>query len=134
MYSALYRSFSFVGLAIASDLGIAANCIVTAVLLHQSKLVAGDELPWKELGKAAATAVAAGLVSLQIARVVPIANSRVADVKALGLITVTWAAATAAGLWLLRSQLPRDLRRRRGTIYPRVAESQAEQLAKGIDP
>jgi putative peptidoglycan lipid II flippase len=134
MYSALYRSFSFVGLAIASDLGIAANCIVTAVLLHQRKLVAADELYWKELGKAAATAVAAGLLSWQIARVVPLANSRIADVKALGLITVTWAAATAAGLWLMRSQLPRDLRRRRGTIYPRVAESQAEQLTKGIEP
>jgi putative peptidoglycan lipid II flippase len=134
MYSALYRNFSFVGLAIASDLGIAANCIVTAVLLHQRKLVAGDELHWKELGKAALTAAAAGLVSLQIARVVPIANSRVADIEDIGLITVTWAAATAAGLWLLRSQLPRDLRRRRGTIYPRVAESQAEQFAKGIEP
>jgi putative peptidoglycan lipid II flippase len=134
MYSALYRSFSFVGLAIASDLGIAANCIVTALLLHQRKLVAADELHWKELGKAAATAVASGLLSLQIARVVPISNSRMADVKALGLITVTWAAATAAGLWLMRSRLPRDLRGRRGITYPRVAESEAEQLTKGIEP
>jgi len=50
------------------------------------------------------------------------------------LITLTWAGAVAAGLWLTRSKLPGDLRRRKGTIYPRVAERQAEELSKGIEP
>src|SRR5437899_12731193 len=36
------------------------------------------------------------------------------------LLTLTWAAAVAAGLWLLRSDLPRDLRRRKKTAYPRA--------------
>ena len=73
-------------------------------------------------------------LSYQVARVLLVNNSRVADLKALGLITVTWAGAVAAGLWLTRSSLPGDLRRRKPTTYPRVAEEQAEELSKGIEP
>jgi hypothetical protein len=54
--------------------------------------------------------------------------------KALGLISVTWAGAVAAGLWITRSSLPGDLRRRKPTAYPRVAERQAEELGKGMEP
>ncbi len=63
-----------------------------------------------------------------------IAGSRSADVEALGLIAITWAGAVAAGLWLTRSQLPGDLRRRKGTGIPHVVERQAEELSKGIQP
>jgi len=63
-----------------------------------------------------------------------ITGSRVADVEALALICITWAGAVAAGLWLTRSQLPGDLRRRKGSVLPRVAERQAEELTKGIAP
>src|SRR6058998_1592021 len=38
VYSALYRTFSAVGLVIASDLGIAANCLGIAFLLHRRNL------------------------------------------------------------------------------------------------
>ena len=48
-----------VGLALASDVGIAANCLAMAILVHQRKLVPWTELQWKELGKATITAVAA---------------------------------------------------------------------------
>src|SRR5580700_3883096 len=51
MYSALFHAFSTVGLAIASDVGIAANTLALAILLHQRKLVPTDELQWMELGK-----------------------------------------------------------------------------------
>src|ERR1700688_4817962 len=34
-YRALYHPFSAIGLALASDLGIAANCLAMAILLHQ---------------------------------------------------------------------------------------------------
>jgi hypothetical protein len=54
-------------------------------------------------------------------------GSRIVDLLQLGLISVTWAAATAAGLWLLRSQLPNDLRRRK-TAYPAVAEGGSREI------
>ena len=133
MYSALYRAFSTVGLAMASDLGIVANTLALAVLLHRRKLVRIDELNWGEIGKAGITALIAGLLSYQAGRIVMANNSRSADLKALGLVALTWAAATAAGLWLTRSQLPHDLQRRKATSYPRVAEQQAEDLSGGME-
>jgi hypothetical protein len=65
---------------------------------------------------------------------VMVSGNRIADLEALGLIAITWAAAVAAGLWLTRSRLPGDLRRREETPYPRVAEAQAEELSAGIEP
>jgi putative peptidoglycan lipid II flippase len=134
MYSALYRAFSTVGLAMASDLGIVANTLALALLLHRRQLVRIPDLRWREIGKAGVTALAAGLLSYQVARIVKVSNSRAADVKALGLIAITWGAAVAAGLWLTNSSLPGDLRRRKPTAYPRVAERQAEELSAGIEP
>jgi len=134
IYSALHRHFSTVGLAMASDLGIVANTLALAFLLHRRQLVRVSELHWGEIGKAGITAVVAGLLSYQVARVVLVSNSRMADLKALGLITITWAGAIAAGLWLTRSSLPGDLRRREPTSYPRVAEVQAADLSGGIEP
>ncbi len=133
LYAALYHKYSVVGLAIASDLGITANCLAMAILLNQRKLIPIAQLPWKELGKATITAVIAGILSFQIARTVRITGSRVADVRAVGLILVTWAGAVAAGLWITRSKLPQALRRRKGAIYPRVAEQQAEG-SSGLEP
>jgi putative peptidoglycan lipid II flippase len=133
MYSALYRAFSTVGLAMASDFGIVANTLALAILLHRRKLVRIGELNWSEIGKAGITALIAGLLSYQVGRIVMANNSRSADLKALGLIALTWAAATAAGLWLTRSQLPHDLQRRKATSYPRVAEQQGEDLSRGLE-
>jgi len=134
MYSALYRTYSTVGLAIASDLGIVANTLVIAILLHRRSLVRANELPWGELGKATLTALAAGLLSYRVASGVMLHGSRAADLESVGLITITWAGATAAGLWLTRSQLLNSLLSRKGTVYPHVAERQAEELSKGIEP
>jgi putative peptidoglycan lipid II flippase len=134
IYSALYRTFSTAGLAIASDLGIVANTLALAILLHRRKLVPADQLPWGELGKAGITAAVAGLLSYQVARLVMVSGNRTADLEALGLIAITWGAAVAAGLWLTRSTLPSHLRRRKTTPYPRVAEAQAEELSAGIEP
>jgi putative peptidoglycan lipid II flippase len=134
MYSVLYRAFSTAGLAIASDLGIVANTLVLAILLHRRKLVPLNQLPWGELGKAGITAVVAGLLSYEVARLVTVRGNRIADLEALGLIAITWGAAVAAGLWLTRSTLPGNLRRRKETPYPRVAEAQAEELSAGIEP
>jgi putative peptidoglycan lipid II flippase len=112
IYAALYRAFSTPGLAIASDLGILANTVAVALLLHQRKLVPIDGLQWGELGKAGTTASIAGLLSYWVASGVMVQGSRMADFKSLALTTLTWAGAVAAGLWLTRSQLLRGLRRR----------------------
>ncbi len=114
VYSAFYRTLAAVGLVIASDVGIAANCLAIAFLLHRRKLVPADGLEWKEIGKALLISIFAGLISLGVARLVDLNGSRVADLKALGLISSTWAGAVALGLWATKSKLPQDLRRKRG--------------------
>jgi putative peptidoglycan lipid II flippase len=116
MYAVLFHSYSVVGLVMASNVGIAANCLVMAILLHQRKLVLISDLPWGELLKAAVTATVAGFLSSEVARAVLVNNSRIADFKALGLITITWAAAVAAGLWITKSHLPGELRRRKTPV------------------
>jgi putative peptidoglycan lipid II flippase len=131
IYSILFHRFGVVGLAFASDIGIGMNLLALAGLLHYRKLVPLGRLRWGELGKSAAIAVIAGVVSFEVANIVPLPTSghgsRSADLQQLGLVSVTWAAAVAAGLWLFRSQLPGDLRRRKGTAYGGVASVQAEE-------
>jgi putative peptidoglycan lipid II flippase len=137
IYSVLFYRFGVVGLAFASDIGIGANLLALAWLLHYRKLVSLGELCWAELGKAGLTALVAGGVSLEVAKIVPLPasghGSRMADLLQLALISVTWAAATFGGLWLLRSQLPGDLRRRKA--YPGVAEGEGREiLGAGREP
>jgi putative peptidoglycan lipid II flippase len=139
IYSMMFHKYGVVGLAFASDIGIGANLFALAFLLHYRKLVSLGTLRWDELGKSALTGVVAGVVSLEVAKsVTPLVSrqgSRVADLMQLGLISVTWAAATALGLWLLRSQLPNDLRRRKATAYPAVAQGEGKEiLAAGTQP
>jgi len=111
IYAALYRGFSAVGLVIASDIGIAANCLVIAFLLHKRGLVPARGLDWKEIGKALAISVVAGLLGVQVAKLAGAQGSRIADVRALGLVGVTWIGTVGAGLWLTKSKLAHDLRR-----------------------
>ncbi len=132
IYSVLFHHFGVVGLAFASDIGIGANLLALALLLHYRKLVSLEEMHWGELGKAALTALIAGGISFEVAKVVPLSTSgsgsRLGDLLQLGLISLTWAAAVAAGLWLFRSQLPQDLRRRKATAYPAVAQGQSKEI------
>src|SRR5271157_484171 len=139
VYSLLFHHYGVVGLAFASDIGIGANLIALAFLLHYRKMVSLKTLRWDELGKSALTAVVAGGISLEVAKSVTLPayghSSRITDVLQLALITVTWAAATLAGLWLLRSQLPNDLRRRKQIAYPAVAENEGKEiLGAGTQP
>jgi putative peptidoglycan lipid II flippase len=125
VYWLLFRTYSVVGLAFASDIGIVVHTVVLAVMLHRRKLVPAGDLPWGELGKAAATAVFAGLAAYSVARLVPLHGSRIADLQALALASVTWAAAVAVGLWITRSQLPGDLRRRKAAVAPAADQQPA---------
>ncbi len=139
IYSFLFHRFGVVGLAWASDVGIGINLLALAWLLHFKGLVRLGELRWGELGKSALTAVGAGAISFEVAKVIPLATSghgsRKADLLQLALVSLTWAAATAAGLWLLRSELPQDLRRRKGAVYPVVAQGQTKEISEaGTQP
>ena len=139
VYSLLFHRYGVVGLAFASDIGIGANLLALAWLLHYRKMVSLRTLRWDELGKSALTAVVAGGISLGVAKsmtqIVSGHGSRVSDLLQLGLITVTWAAATVLGLWMLKSQLPNDLRRRKATAYPAVAEGESKEiLGAGTQP
>jgi putative peptidoglycan lipid II flippase len=139
VYSILFHAFGVVGLAWASDIGIAANLLALAWLLHFRKLVPLSGLRWGEMGKAALTAIVAGGASFEVAKIVPLSTaghgSRGADLMRLALVSVTWAGAAAAGLWLLRSQLPADLRRRKGAVFPAVAQGEGKEiLGAGTQP
>lgn len=113
VYGALFHLIGVVGLAVASDIGILVNVVTFAMLLHRKHLVPAGFMSWKELGKVLLTAVVAGELSRRVGEIVTIDGSRLHDFERLGLATVTWAAAVAAGLWVTRSQLPAALRRRR---------------------
>jgi putative peptidoglycan lipid II flippase len=113
VYWALFHRLSIVGLVIASDFGIAANCCAMAVLLHKRHLVSLDLLQWSEIGKAFATSLVAAAAAAFIAQSIPLHGSRIADIKSLALTTTVWAGVVALGLWLLKSKLPHDLKRRK---------------------
>ena len=135
LYSFLFRTLSVTGLAIASDLGISANALAIAALLHIRGMVSFGGLNWKELGKSALIGAVSGGLSYEVTRIVALDGSRRADLAALALGTLTWAAAVAAGLWLLRSELPGDLRRRKPAALSGVAAGQAaETMATGKEP
>jgi hypothetical protein len=72
-------------------------------------------LEWKEIGKALVVSVVAGFLGRELIRFINPSGSRVADLEALVLITTVWGAVVGLGLWLLRSKLPGDLRRRKKT-------------------
>jgi putative peptidoglycan lipid II flippase len=135
VYALLFRTLSVTGLAIASDLGIAANAIAIALLLHVRGMVPLGGLQWKELGKAALIGVVSGGLSYQVMRIVSLNGNRSADVASIALGSLTWAAAVAAGLWLLRSKLPSEFRRRRSADLPRITEGQTvETMSAGTEP
>src|ERR1700686_3269483 len=131
VYSLLFHAFGVVGLAWASDVGIGTNLLALAFLLHYRKLVSLNAMRWLELGKAGLVAGVAGAISFEVAKIVPLASgqgSRLADLTNLAMVSLTWAAAVAGGLWLLRSELPGDLRRRRGAVYPEVAQVESKEI------
>jgi len=132
VYSILFHAYGVIGLAWASDIGIGVNLAALAWLLHRKKLVPLGSMRWRELGKAALTAIVAGGISFAVAKAIPLSTAgrgrRSADILQLALVSVTWGAAVAAGLWLLRSDLPTELRRRKGAVYPAVAQGETKEI------
>jgi len=135
MYAFFFRTLSVTGLAIASDVGITANAVAIALLLHIRGMVPLGGMNWKELGKSALVGVVSGGLSYEVMRTIALNGSRSADLLAFALGSLTWAAAVAAGLWLLGSELPADLRRKKSATLPSLAEGQgAETMVTGKEP
>lgn len=121
-----FRALDVMGLAIASDVGIAAQTIALAVLLNRRRLVPLAAMNWKGLSKAAMVAVAAGAAGVVIRHLWMRSGSRVADLIEIALITLVWAAVCWFGLWLTKSDLLQALQRR--TSMPAVPARSADQV------
>jgi putative peptidoglycan lipid II flippase len=125
----MFRHFDVTGLAMASDIGILLQTVMLAWLLSRKKLVELRGLPWWELMKALATAILAGVLGYAVARRVVVHGNWETDVQSLMMIGLTWLAAIVIGLWVTRSRLWSELRRRKQptqVVEPRAVTERTE--------
>jgi len=134
MYASLFHRVGYTGLAMASDLGILLHTVVIAWLLSRKGLVPSSGLPWGEVAKAFATAVAAGAVGYAVSRRVVAPGGWRRDVIALAVIGATWLLVVATGLWFTRSRLWRDLRRRDRPALMAEPPMVVERTEGGVQP
>ncbi|HUI83538.1 MAG TPA: murein biosynthesis integral membrane protein MurJ [Candidatus Binatia bacterium] len=136
VYSAMFHHAGVTGLAIASDIGILMHTVVLAWLLDRRKLVRLGDMQWLELGKSLATAALAAAAGYAVARIFVVNGSRRADLLSLVAISAVWLAAAAVGLWLTKSILPQELRRKRAPANPNISAPEAvvERTTGGVQP
>ncbi len=136
VYRSLFHQYGVTGLAIASDAGIVMHTVVLAWLLDRRKMVMLRELPWGEMSKALLTAVFAGGVSYGVARRFVLHGGRTADLISLIVISAAWLAAVALGLWVTKSTLPQELRRKKaaGTSNSAAPEPLVDRTTGGVEP
>ncbi len=132
IYAAMFHKFGIAGLVMASDIGILMHTVTLACLLQRARLVPLRQLPWAGLCKAFGTALFAGAAAYGVSRSVHINGSRRADLLAIALIGLTWLAATLLGLWITRSDLPLELRRRGAAAT--ATGSGRETTSGGVEP
>ncbi len=136
VYSALFHRLDVTGLVIASDIGILMHTVVLAWLLDHKQLVMLGGVPWLEMTKALGTAVFAAGVCFAVGRKFAVNGSRQADLLSLAVISVAWLAAVALGLWLTKSNLPRELCRKKAPATPNITapEQLVERTTGGVEP
>lgn len=61
IYYSLYHGYGAIGLAVASDIGIAMQTVALAVLLHRRRMVSLASLDYAEMGRCLFAAVVSGL-------------------------------------------------------------------------
>jgi putative peptidoglycan lipid II flippase len=121
IYGGLYHLYGAMGLAMASDIGIALQTVALAVLLHQRHMVSLASLDFAELGRCLLAAVASGAVVWGIftwlsgvAHHSLPGQIRWIDLAVLAMGSALW---TAIAGWVLNrsgSALPRVMLRRLG--------------------
>ena len=120
MYAALFHLKGAMGLAIASDIGIAIQALTIALMLHQKQMVSLASLDYAELGRCAVAALASGAAVWAIFTWLLgifwralgrdlAATSRWVDLAILVLGTGLWLGITK---WVLEKE---------GSMLPRVA-------------
>ena len=113
VYWLLFKAQGLQGLAIASDLGITAQTLCLAVLLHRKRLVSLLHLEGWEILRAIVTALAAAVAIGVVAYRLPAAHSHAGDAEIIAAGSVVWAAVSFLGLKLTGSKLPDQVLRRR---------------------
>lgn len=125
IYAALHASIGVMGLAVASDIGIAMQACTIAVLLHQRRMVSLASLDYAEMGRCLLAGVAGGVlvwVGIWVLREMLVhlpgkpaaAHMRLLDLAIVLAGTVVW---LAAAKWVLEktgSALPRVAMKRLG--------------------
>ena len=136
VYSAFFHRFDVTGLAMASDIGILMHTVALVWLLGRKKLVLLGGVPWLELTKVLGTALFAAAVCFAAGRTITVNGSRMADLRSLVVISVAWLAAVALGLWVTKSNLPSELRRKKAPATPNITapDQMIERTTGGIEP
>jgi putative peptidoglycan lipid II flippase len=125
IYAAFHRWFGVIGLAFASDIGIAMQTLTIAVLLHKRRMVSLASLDYTELGRCLLAATAGGAAvwvifswigGLVIQRFGGhfLAPSRWTELAVVLAASIVWLAVTDRVLARAGSVLPRVARRRLG--------------------
>ncbi len=134
IYATLFRRYGYTGLAMASDVGILLHTVVIAWLLNRRGLVPLAGIRWSEVAKALATAVAAALAGTAVAQKLVAQGGWRNDLTSLMAIGAAWLAVVAAGLWLTRSSLWRDLQRGKKAAPLTEPRPVVERTEGGVAP
>jgi len=108
IYWSLYKAHGAIGLAVASDFGIAIQTAALAILLDRRKMVMVAGLEFRELGRSAIAAAASFGAVYALRRLMP-ASGRWQDAALLAMATVAWMGVAFAVLKATGSQLPDQL-------------------------
>jgi putative peptidoglycan lipid II flippase len=127
LYAALYHSYGAMGLAAASDVGIAAQTLVLAAMLHSRRMVSLASLDYAEMGRCLTAALGGGVAAWAAARAMEAlahwlraqgflwaGHVRVTDAAMVIAGCVVWLAVVKWALEKMGSALPRVAMKRLG--------------------
>ena len=109
LYGFFFHRWGGVGLALASDLGITAQTLALALLLHMRGLVCVRELEFAELARAFIAACVAGAAVVLLLRTLPHILGFRGDLLQLGMGSIVWFALCWGLLAVTGSALPQQL-------------------------
>jgi putative peptidoglycan lipid II flippase len=121
IYVGLFHGFGAMGLAFASDIGIAMQTLAIAALLHKRHMVSLADLDYRELGRCVAAALTGGAVTWivfswmageLIARMQLAGHRRLNDLVILVAGGLLWAVISMGVLKRTGSELPRVMMKR----------------------